>query len=100
MKALFGAFLMIVGVVLGIYVGLWVMFAGGIKSIVAGSVLWGLIKMLLLPWISGFVIALIGCKLGVSFVVSDKTTLGLEVAQRVKNFVESVDKFSKKHQKK
>jgi len=43
---------------------------------------------------------LIGCKLGVSFVVSDKTTLGLEVAQRVKNFVESVDKFSKKHQKK
>ena len=39
MKALFGAFLMIVGVVLGIYVGLWVMFAGGIKSIVAGSVL-------------------------------------------------------------
>ncbi|PIQ74390.1 MAG: hypothetical protein CO002_02995 [Candidatus Portnoybacteria bacterium CG_4_8_14_3_um_filter_44_10] len=48
MKALFGAFLMIVGVVLGIYVGLWVMFAGGIKSIVAGSVLWGLIKMLLL----------------------------------------------------
>ena len=69
MKALFGAVLIIAGVMLGVYVGLWVCFIGGIVDIiqavrapelVTSAVAWGVIKILfsgLAGWISGVVLA-------------------------------------------
>ena len=53
MKFFFGAFLMLADIVLGVYVGLWVCFIGGIVDIInqlkgsvdALTIAWGIIKI-------------------------------------------------------
>ncbi len=69
MKTVIGLVLMIVGVVLGIYLGIWVMFIGGIiqiaKSIqpevIAMGIAWGIIRIFLASFVGwGCFIALFG----------------------------------------
>ena len=58
MKFFFGAFLMLADIVLGVYVGLWVCFIGGIVDIInqlkgsvdALTIAWGIIKICCFSW--------------------------------------------------
>jgi len=69
MKGIVGLILIGVGVILGIYVGVWVLFIGGILQIAqsvqpvnAVGIAWGIIRILF-SWI-GWLIVLAGCGIG------------------------------------
>jgi hypothetical protein len=72
MRQIIGFVLMVIGVVLGLYVGIWVCFVGGIVDVImqiraehlqAGAVAWGVAKVVfatLFGWLSAFVLVIPG----------------------------------------
>lgn len=77
-KLIIGLLMVISGVILGLYIGLWVCFGGGIVDVIeqiraenleAVGVTWGIAKILLAGFF-GWISALVLCLLGIAFIKS------------------------------
>lgn len=92
MKYVFGVLFILAGVALGLYVGLYVLFIGGVVSIVdgikaeptdAGSIAWGIVKMFCAGGVGGAIFW--GCAIvgAACFVIEDKPRIQGGTAKQV-----------------
>ena len=73
MNKVLGVLLIVAGIAAGLYVSVWVLFIGGIVDVVdgakanptdGGQIAWGLVKALILPEITGWIIFIVVAGLG------------------------------------
>lgn len=78
-KVIIGVLCILAGVVLGLYVGVWLFFIGGIINIVhgaqatpadSGKIAWGAVQAFLLPEIAGAIAFWLCAGIGAVFITS------------------------------